>query len=164
MLSSKEWYVLVIGIILGQILGIPFQLGTGLLSPSVQRWVEARRKAHAFAKSKRTRKQYEEALYFVTNPHKMTHYFLNRNAEVLRLGIFLFIALLGMTYNPFKDMSTAWRAAAWFSVAACYLFLLQVISQTVNRLHQIYYRVEFWNEYKKEVALQLPDVAEDPRG
>jgi hypothetical protein len=44
-------------------------------------------------------------------------------------------------------------------LGAAIVYMILVISQSVNELHEIYYRVEFWGEYKKKVALELPDVA-----
>jgi Ca2+/Na+ antiporter len=158
MISREMWYGIAIGTVLTAILSIPLQLATGLLFPSVQRWFDARMKARAFAKSKRMRKEYEEALYFVTYPHRMTHYFLNRSIEVLRLGIFLFIAMLSLIYGPFKTQPGVWSTITWLTAIGVYMFLILVISQSVNQLHEIYYRVEFWGEYKKKVLLELPDV------
>jgi len=156
MLSKEMWYGVVIGAIAGAILSIPFQLATGLLFPSVQGWFDARLKARAFAKSKRMRKEYEEARYFVTYPDKMTHYFLNRGLEVLRLSVFLLVAFFGLNYVPSKPLPGIWEV---MPLGAAIVYMILVISQSVNELHEIYYRVEFWGEYKKKVALELPDVA-----
>lgn len=155
MLSKEMWYGVVIGAIAGGILSIPLQLATGLLFPGVQRWFDARLKARAFEKSKRMRKEYEEALYFVTYPDKMTHYFLNRGLELLRLSVFLLMVFIALTYAPTKPLPGIWEV---IPPGAAMLYLVIVISQSVNRLHEIYYRVEFWGEYEKKVALELPDV------
>lgn len=151
-ISRETWGLMVIAGFVGAALSVPFQLATGLMFPSVQRWFDARLKARAFAKSKRTRKEYDEARYFVMYPDKMTHYFLNRGLEVLRLSVFLLIVFIGMAYLP---ANTLWNMIG-FGVPI--IFLILTISQAVNQLHDIYLRVEFWDEYKKEVALELPDV------
>ena len=166
MLSREAWVTLVIGLVAGGLLSIPIGLGTGLMFPSVQRWFDAKMKVRAFKKSSRTRKEYEEALYFVTYPHKMTHYFLNRGLELVRTALILLV-LMGWAavYSGGGGGSTQvgrWSflavLLAWFSNA----FLIWVITQNVNRLHAIYLRVEFWGEYRKQVALELPDIDTAP--
>jgi hypothetical protein len=155
MLSREAWYTLVIGVFLGALVSIPLQLATGLMFPSFQRWFEGKMKARAFKKSKRMRKEYEEALYFVTYPHKMTHYFLNRGVGFLQLLIFLVLGVLSLGHIP----PTAW-APAWMGITTILLlfWMLFTIIQGINRLHAIYYRVEFWSEYKKEVERELPNI------
>ena len=80
------------------------------------------------------RKQYKEALYFVTYPHKMTHYFLNRGVEILRLGIFSLISMLSFTYGHFKTTPGIWSTIGWLVAIASNVFLILVMSQAVNRL------------------------------
>ena len=105
------------------------------------------------------RKEYEEALYFVTYPHKMTHYFLNRALEVIRLSLFLGLVIVGLNWT---HPTTGWGSLFGGITYVCaLLFLIFEISGSVNRLHEIYYRVEFWGEYKKKVELALPDVTHD---
>jgi hypothetical protein len=157
-LSREAWYAALVGAILGGILSIPLQLGTGLLFPSVQRWFDARAKQRAFAKSAKTRKQYEEAYYFVTYPHKMTHYFLNRGLELFRLSILAIIGWGGFLWSPIKIAPGILGSVSWLIGFGGLFFLLVIIFQSVNDLHAIYYRVEFWGDYKKKVALELPDV------
>jgi hypothetical protein len=157
-LSREAWYTLVIGLILGGILSIPLGLATGLMFPTVQRWIDVRMKARAFAKSKRMRKEYEEALYFHTYPHKMTHYFLNRGIELLRFGLILLIVMWSVIYGGFRTEPQTWNVFAWLAATGVSLFLVLMVSQAVNGLHDIYFRVEFWGEYKKKVVLELPDV------
>jgi hypothetical protein len=159
MLSKEMWYGVVIGAIAGGILSIPLQLATGLLFPGVQRWFDARLKARAFEKSKRMRKEYEEALYFVTYPDRMTHYFLNRGLEVLRLGVFFLMVFIGFICVPTKPLPGIWEV---IPCGVLILYVIIVINQSVNQLHEIYYRVEFWGEYKKKVALELPNVDTSP--
>ena len=159
MLSKEAWYALLIGLVLGQILSIPFGLATGLLFPKVQQWVDARGKARVLAKSKRMRADYEEALYFVTNPHRMTHYFLNRGVELLRWCVLLFLAVGGLAYAPFKVDRGIWGTTSALIWAGGILFFIIAFSQQVNELHEIYYRVEFWGEYRQKVLQALPDLA-----
>ena len=158
-MTRNELFYLIGGAILARLLNLPFQLSGGLMLPSVQRWFDARLKKRAFAKSKRMRKEYEEALYFVTYPHKMTQYFLNRALEIIRLSVFLGIFFVGITWiRP----TTGWVSTFEGITSACgLLFLIWEISGSVNRLHEIYYRVEFWGEYRKRVELELPDLAHD---
>jgi hypothetical protein len=113
-------------------------------------------KARAFAKSKRTRKEYEAARYFVTNPHKMTHYFLNRGIDLFLLAGLLLMTIFSTLYGPvFTGVQQTIRIFLGFGVM---LFLGFIILQAIQQLHSIYYRVEFWDEYKKQTLLDLPDV------
>jgi hypothetical protein len=163
MISRETWYA--IGIT--GILTIPLNLATTFLFPRVQQWLDARSKARAFRKSNQMKKEYEEAYYFVLYPHRMTHYFLNRGIEIFRLGLFLLILTVLLIYGPpqptVKTQATTWLGLMeGISFAAVYMFLILVITQSVNKLHEIYYRVEFWGEYQKKVALDLPDIEIKP--
>jgi hypothetical protein len=161
---------LVYGAAIGVILDRIVSGGTGFLFPRVRRWGEERMKARAFKKSNRMRKEHEEAYYFLLYPHRMTHYSLNRGIELLRLGLFLLaLIMFGLLYGSTPTLPTATMPhAAWWGVAtvitamSIYAFLIYVITQSVNRLHDIYYRVEFWGEYQKKVAAELPDIELKP--
>jgi hypothetical protein len=156
-LTRNELLYLIGGGILMRLFNLPFQLAGGLMLPSVQRWFEARLKKRAFAKSKRMRTQYEEALYFVTYPHRMTHYFLNRTVEIIRLALFLGIFMLGIALM--RPTTTGWVSVTQAIGFVCAtFFLIWEISRSVNRLHDIYYRVEFWGEYRQKVLATIPDI------
>ena len=93
----------------------------------------------------------------------MTHYFLNRGLALARLGFFLLIALIGALQGLSGPLTTT-HPATWTYVfsGVCLIFLLLTISQSVNKLHAIYYRVEFWGEYQKQVVKDLPDIELKP--
>jgi hypothetical protein len=74
---------------------------------------------------------------------------------LLRFSVFLLMALIALNYVPKKPLPGLWEV---IPSGAAILYMVIVISQSVNQLHEIYYRVEFWGEYKKKVALELPDV------
>jgi len=160
MLSKEAWYTLIIGAILGGIVSIPFTFAAGFLFPRVQQWFDAMAKCRAFAKSAKMRKEYEEAYYFVTYPHKMTHYFINRGLEVLRLSLFAILAAGWFAVTPMKTGPGTPSLLTWIPPIFGFAFILWVISQSVNELHEIYYRVEFWGEYKNKVALDLPEIVD----
>lgn len=161
MVSRETWNGIVIGTVITIIVSIPVQLLTSLLFPGVQRWLDARSKARAFRKSDQMKKEYEQAYYFVLYPHRMTHYFLNRGLEIFRLAVFLLIFVI---VSPWLHSPTKWWwGLLWTLSFGCVVFfIIIIITQTVNRLHEIYYRVEFWGEYQKKVALDLPDIEIKP--
>ena len=69
-----------------------------------------------------------------------------------------------MGYPSRSDPDGAWdnaREFVAFSFCRCHVFLLFSISSAVNKLHDIYYRAEFWDEYKKKVEFELPGIAEE---
>jgi hypothetical protein len=149
-----------VGVILGGLLSIPLQIGTALLFPRVQRWLDDRGKTRAFKKSNEMRKQYEEAYYFFTYPHRMTQYFLNRGLELLRLSVFFVLTIAWFVLTPVPGTRGVWSMLSALIPSGVTLFLIFTISQSVNNLHEIYYRVEFWGEYKRKALVEMPELAE----
>jgi hypothetical protein len=62
--------------------------------------------------------------------------------------------------TPMKTGPGAASVFTWLFPVLGIVFLMFTISQSVNDLHAIYYRVEFWGEYKKKVALELPEIVD----
>jgi hypothetical protein len=74
------------------------------------------------------------------------------------LSVLLVIGWGGFLWSPVKIAPGVLGTISWVIGFGGLVFLLFVISQAVNDLHAIYYRVEFWGDYKKKVALEIPDV------
>jgi hypothetical protein len=88
--DKQTWIILVIGAVLGAILSVPFQIVTGLMFPSIQRWTEARLKRLAFAKSRWMREDYLDARHYHDNPHLFTQLILYRMFALL-VAIFMLV-------------------------------------------------------------------------
>lgn len=142
---------------LGTLLSIPIGVGTGLAIAPVQRWLDSYGKYRSLGRTKRMRADYEEAHYFFTYPHRMTHYFLNRAIELLRWTMFVGLGFGGVMLMKPTPL-TGWTQ--YFQWLLPFGLLLSVVffSQEVNRLHAIYYRVEFFGEYREKVLKALPDL------
>jgi hypothetical protein len=85
----------------------------------------------------------------------------NIHAGASRLSLFLFFMLWAIPRDPIPTEHGIMRVSSWLFPFAGAMFLLFSISSAVNKLHDIYYRAEFWDEYKKKVEFELPGIAEE---
>src|SRR4051812_13913291 len=58
----------------GLTLSIPIGITTGLVTPAIQRWFQARGKDRALRESERAREELAEVTFYVDNPQVFTQY------------------------------------------------------------------------------------------
>jgi hypothetical protein len=153
-LSSEFW--------MGILLSIPIGVGTGLSVAPIQRWLDSYGRHRSLSRTKRMRADYEEAHYFFTYHHRLTHYFLNRAIEILRQIMFVGIGFgYWMLVRPTPPL-TGWAHFSQWLITVGLVFSIVSLSQEVNRLHAIYYRAEFFGQYREKVLKVLPDLDKTP--
>jgi hypothetical protein len=150
---------------IGALLSIPIGVGTSLLVPSIQRWLDARGNKKTLAETKRVRAEYEEVLYYQKNPIVFTQYLAQVAVKTTFIGalVSIFANLLSALANAFNLVSVYRLESLLFFASQIIFVVSSVLIVNISRpAMRLWARIRYFDTYSKTVPDEIRGSVERP--
>lgn len=144
----------------GLLLSIPIGIVTGLITPPIQRWLQARGKDKALKDLARAREELAEVTYYVENPHIFTQYLVQVAIRTTFIGAVLGIlggvafmfgsTPLSLSFTWGVDLQLVFIAAGQAATTMGSVMIVGICRPALRLWTRVRNYDEYANEFKRK--------------